>query len=693
MQIGCETDAAPEQAPARDRSRRGRILGLSALGLAFGVASGALWNTLHPPQFTATALLQASSAADEATVEAQARFAVSATVLSRAADQEKLASDPDFQPTPLGSLDGLMAALGLSEHASEGRSAAALRGLGQRLSVTRQGASDLLEIAVRAPAPEKAVALANAVATATVTEWSTTRSETARQQSQRAAARLATLQTKYFESETRLIAARQDSAGADPAAELARAKARAAELRAKVDQAQRLATAGRDGEAGAELPRSPALDRLQARAAEAARVEASYRQTLGPRHPSMVEAQQQLREARKALADEAKRTLDSAKAELAAAEAAEAAAAKRAAAAQGAPDAATARLRALEAEVEANRAAYEKALAGQASSDAIDVATDSLRLLNPATPDAVRASPGAAVALAAGAAVGTLMGLAAALLPLGRRRRGQAGPAMAAPASAGDEAQLFQASLSAALATPAASGEAPAVEALEAKPETPPSESHAPTQGAAALAAGDGPSLTEVRDNPDSPYALALRELARSVLAQADPAGGHTVLVTSLVPRSGKSTLAANLARAAATGWRRVLLVDANRRNPTLSLAFGLGGEPGLLRSGGRDRPVHALDGDWGQGLFFMPVDTALGGVAPALPLGAPVRFEGVAENFDLIVIDGPVAGTEPTDAALAASADQVLLASPPDQEADPFWASALLAVPHEKLVELPMAA
>ncbi|WP_406855975.1 hypothetical protein ABEG18_26250 [Alsobacter sp. KACC 23698] len=701
--------------------------------MALGAFAGGLGWRLQGDLQVASATLQvtgAGASVDPSLAESHMRLAASAAVLSRVVAQENLAADSEIMPAPLGSLDGVLAAAGLISPTGEARAAAAVRGLSERLSVARDGAPDLIQLSVRASTPEKAALLANAVAGASVAERLEARSEANRLAAQRDATRLAALQTRLYEAETKLIAARQQGGlAADPKAELAQAKARLAEARQRHEQAQR-AAAGQGAEAGADAVRTPAMDRLQARLAEATRVEAGYRQTLGPRHPLMVDAQQQLRDARRALADEVKRAVEASRAELQAAEAAEAAAALRANSAAASTDAGAAKLRALETEAETTRAAYEKMLRARAGAGADEQdASAGVRLLAPAS--SATAVPAASLAafLAAGAGIGLALGALAGLLGAWRngaeRRAGATDLAGSPPKEQVQDLAGTGASPARGEALPAPAyavtvtadrtartlGPAPAV---PVNPPDPPdafdawsmqhesveaadlsSERHS---DAADADPAEAPGLTEARDRPESAYAQNVAAMAEAVLAESRADGResgapYTVLVTSLAPQAGKSTLAANLARALAGDWRRILLVDAHRRNPTLSLAFGLGGQPGLLRIGGRDRPVHALDGDWAQGVFFLPVDTARNGRPAKLPEGARRRFDGVVGEFDIVIIDGPPAGTEATDAALAASADRVLLVSPPDQQADPAWASALLAVPREKVRELPMAA
>ena len=78
-----------------------------------------------------------------------------------------------------------------------------------------------------------------------------------------------------------------------------------------------------------------------------------------------------------------------------------------------------------------------------------------------------------------------------------------------------------------------------------------------------------------------------MRELAMTVRALAHTPGrtdaSRVVLVTSAVAGEGKSTVALSLARNAASGGQRCLLIDADIRNPSLHATLGMPATPGLV--------------------------------------------------------------------------------------------------------------
>lgn len=137
------------------------------------------------------------------------------------------------------------------------------------------------------------------------------------------------------------------------------------------------------------------------------------------------------------------------------------------------------------------------------------------------------------------------------------------------------------------------------------------------------------------------------------------------LLVTSAGVDSGKSTIALHLARAAASGGARVLLLEADMRRPTIGRALGLD-SPGLAavlqgdeRPGGTI-PARTIDG---TSLDVLPAGTAAVPVADLLDsprLGEVLRE--VAETYDLVIIDGPPFGAVADAIPLARNADGVLL-------------------------------
>lgn len=143
---------------------------------------------------------------------------------------------------------------------------------------------------------------------------------------------------------------------------------------------------------------------------------------------------------------------------------------------------------------------------------------------------------------------------------------------------------------------------------------------------------------------PGSGEAEAFRSVrtALSVCAAADDS--RVIQVSSPVPGDGKSTFAANLAVALSQSGRRVLLIDADLRRPTIQQVFGLRENIGL---------TEILHGeiDWQTARQETVIDglsIITAGTLPASPseLLASVRFEqllaAARAEFDMVIVDTP---------------------------------------------------
>ena len=102
---------------------------------------------------------------------------------------------------------------------------------------------------------------------------------------------------------------------------------------------------------------------------------------------------------------------------------------------------------------------------------------------------------------------------------------------------------------------------------------------HAPLLGQLPLVSGCDAASLEA-----SPiYSECIRMVRTALLQRTNERGGTTVLVTSAGAGSGKSTVASMLAKSLAQCGKKVLLVDADLRNPALSKRYGVESQAGLI--------------------------------------------------------------------------------------------------------------
>jgi polysaccharide biosynthesis transport protein len=132
------------------------------------------------------------------------------------------------------------------------------------------------------------------------------------------------------------------------------------------------------------------------------------------------------------------------------------------------------------------------------------------------------------------------------------------------------------------------------------------------------------------------------------------------VLVTSAAPGDGKSTVASNLAAAAATTGNRVLLIEVDLRHPSLARALRIRNSPGLTHVLARDARIE----DVIQRVAVLPkeldprstktMDVVVSGPLPPNPTDLVESdrmreiIEAAEREYDLVVIDTPPTAVVP---------------------------------------------
>ena len=188
-----------------------------------------------------------------------------------------------------------------------------------------------------------------------------------------------------------------------------------------------------------------------------------------------------------------------------------------------------------------------------------------------------------------------------------------------------------------------------------------------PTLGAISRIrrAGRGFDRLVALRSPRSHTAEAYRTLASNIDFAAIDSPIRTLLVTSSEPGEGKTFCAANLAIVIAQSGKRVLLVDADLRDPDIHNVFKVPNRLGLtdlLRTGGANAPEAILPTD----VERLQILTA--GIPPAIPaelLGSK-RMHAVLERLradvDLVIVDSPPVRVVADPAVLSSFVDATVL-------------------------------
>lgn len=585
----------------------------------------------------------ATPTTDAAEVDSQVKIIASDAVLGRVVAAERLADDPEFGEGAPGLRGLVLGAIGLGRGmttaGAEERTAAALRALSGNVTVKRSERTYVIEIEVTSRDPRTAARLANAVARAYAADQQDAKAASARREGDWLDGRLDELQARVREAERAVedykLANRIVLANGKPindqdietAAEtLATARTRTAETKAKLDQIQRLIRAGQAPDALPDPIRSGVIERLRQQFAEITRQEASLRRTLGPRHPSYLEVQQQLTETRRLIAEELRRIASATANELQIAREAETAAERQAEQirlAASSTGQTSIRLRELERGVEASRAVYDRFLRareaiGQDAADSAQVRVIAVAT-TPQYPSSPRKTPIMALALAIGLGLGVSRALLLDHLARSARPRG-------------DTKQPAPPAIIATLPPMPGEGLLTRLRRLSPLPET---------AASAALL------------RPNTRYARAVTEVLDKLKETGAAGGRRTLLVAGGGTGEAKTALALNMAWLTAARGLRTLVVDADVRRQQLSRMVGAAGTAGTLLLDGGRVAARCIGPDWIRGPVV--VSTAEGTDAAGEP-----DADGAA--FEVVILDGPDVGDLAALAALARQADDVLV-------------------------------
>ncbi|HEY9640577.1 MAG TPA: polysaccharide biosynthesis tyrosine autokinase [Coleofasciculaceae cyanobacterium] len=160
---------------------------------------------------------------------------------------------------------------------------------------------------------------------------------------------------------------------------------------------------------------------------------------------------------------------------------------------------------------------------------------------------------------------------------------------------------------------------------------------------------------------PGSPTSEAYRMLQANLRSISVNKGQKTIIVTSSIPREGKSVVSANLALALAQTNRRVLLIDADMRCPRQHKLWGLSNGIGLSQ-------VLTAQSDLESAIQSgRDLDVLTAGSSPAHPSTlldserATELLHACSERYDFVIIDTPAWNVAADVAVLSQKADGVL--------------------------------
>lgn len=147
---------------------------------------------------------------------------------------------------------------------------------------------------------------------------------------------------------------------------------------------------------------------------------------------------------------------------------------------------------------------------------------------------------------------------------------------------------------------------------------------------------------------------------------QADSVDGRMVLVTGPSPGDGKTTAAINLASTLASAGKRVILIEADSRRPSIGRALGIKPEHGLAGVvAGRTYLVDALIPVGGEDSTLRVVLNASDELAPPdmlSSLSADTLLLQAKRLADWVIVDSPPLNHVAETMAIARAVDHVLI-------------------------------
>nr|WP_282154650.1 CpsD/CapB family tyrosine-protein kinase [Cytobacillus gottheilii] len=146
------------------------------------------------------------------------------------------------------------------------------------------------------------------------------------------------------------------------------------------------------------------------------------------------------------------------------------------------------------------------------------------------------------------------------------------------------------------------------------------------------------------KNDPKSPIAEQYRTIRTNIQFSAIDQEIRTILVTSSGPGEGKSTTVANLAVVFAQQGKRVLLVDADLRKPTVHYTFNTLNTTGLTNVLTNQMSLmEAVKANDEKNLYILPCGPIPPNPSELLGSKAMTRVMDEALNeFDIILFDTP---------------------------------------------------
>ena len=591
-------------------------------------ALGLLYLLTTPPSFTAVAKMlidtrkvpafqqqqtSGDQTIDNAAAATQVEVLTSENVSISVIRDLKLTEDPEFVGPSAGLIGTLFNWISTTFDSESGALQSesqllrrALSRFEARRKVTRVPQTYAMEISFWSVDPTKAARIANAISDAYIVDQLEAKYQSTRRASAWLQERIDSLRTEASADSQAVVDFKQknniiESSGklmneqqmSEVNTQLILARAATAEAKARLERMRQVMAKDIPDESVADALKSEVVIKLREHYLELAGREAIWSKKFGSDHVATISLRNQMLELRRNIADEMQKIAEGYKSDYEIAMTREASIAEsldKAIAESRITNQAQVQLRDLESKAQTSRTMYDNFLqrymeAVQQQSFPISEA----RLISPASAPRERSHPKPLTVLVGSLAGGIMIALGAAVLREASNRIFRTGAQVQDILHVNCLAML------------------PVVKAATISAVT--NQEHGADFAEIRRINRSGNLLSYAVDQPFSQFT----ELLRSLKVVADLSGGvqanRVIGFTSTLPNEGKSTLAANFATMVANAGSRVILVDADLRNPKLSQTFSPAASSGLVEvAAGQVALADTIWADSASGLTFLPV-------------------------------------------------------------------------------------
>ena len=169
--------------------------------------------------------------------------------------------------------------------------------------------------------------------------------------------------------------------------------------------------------------------------------------------------------------------------------------------------------------------------------------------------------------------------------------------------------------------------------------------------------------MLSIKENPTSQLAEAYRGLRTSLEYSSVDKKLKTLVVTSSNPGEGKSTVSTNLAFILSQGGKRVIVIDADLRKPTVHKKLRIDNREGLTEILIGKKSINEVCKKVEEGVYVITAGKKTPNPAEMVSSKAMEELiEILSKSYDYVIIDTPPVRNINDGVILAAKVDGVIL-------------------------------